>query len=154
MGIVVQQVSVQVLKPFVDYHGLCLQDVDDVVVPVRWPEGWSAGEFLVAREGRIDLTSAGHTHEAVMRVEVWDGEPPRGGEVWDETGEAELVSSGGGLAVWGVTGPIEETVALGEESARWRVRVCCAGRARVAELAAVDVPEGVERWLVQFWPYG
>ncbi|MEU5160917.1 hypothetical protein AB0G74_15100 [Streptomyces sp. NPDC020875] len=109
--------------------------------------------MVAGRVGRVDLESAGHTHEAVMDVEVWNGEPP--GEApgeWDVIADTRLYSLSGELDVWGMTGPIEETVLLGREGVYWRVRVRCAGRAEVARLAALGVPEGVERWLVQFWP--
>ncbi|MFI1884861.1 hypothetical protein [Streptomyces jumonjinensis] len=150
-----RKVREQRLEPWVDFFGLCLQESDDEGVPVRWPEERDmGGGFLIAREGRIDLESAGHTHQAVMTVEVWDGEPPAEvpGE-WEEQAEAELFSRSGELVVWAVTmGPDEEVVELGQPGVRWRVRVRCGGRARVAELAPLDVVEGIEVYLVQLWP--
>ncbi|GAA2254862.1 hypothetical protein GCM10010232_50110 [Streptomyces amakusaensis] len=153
-----QKVSEQHLKPWVDFFGLCLQEADGEGVPVRWPgEREMDGEFLIAREGRIDLESAGHTHQAAMTVEVWDAEPPADlpGE-WDAEAEAELFSLSGRLRVWAVTyGPDEESVELGRAGVRWRVRVRCAGRTRVAELAPleeVEEVEGVEQYVVQMWP--
>lgn len=143
----------QSVEPLVDYFGLCLQEADDAGVPVRWPEGWEVGQALaVGRPGRLDLESAGHTHQAVMKVEVWDGAPPVVAGEWEVSAVAELFSLSGQLTVWGVTGPAYECVDLGRPDTRWRVRVHCAGRARLAEPASVDVPDGVERWLMQFWP--
>ncbi|MFF2130713.1 hypothetical protein ACFVW1_36175 [Streptomyces olivochromogenes] len=40
---------------------------------------------------------------------------------------------------------------LSDTDAMWQVRVYCDGRREVARLAQEDVPEGVERYLVQFW---
>lgn len=34
----------------------------------------------------------------------------------------------------------------------WKARVYCAGREEVRRLAQEGVPEGIEEYLVQFWP--
>lgn len=60
----------------VDFYGLYLQDWDDSQVPVLFPEGWEAGPFLRARQGRLDITSGGHSHTAGLTTEEWDAEPP------------------------------------------------------------------------------
>ncbi|MGW6455109.1 hypothetical protein ACWF94_04145 [Streptomyces sp. NPDC055078] len=152
---VARRMHAQHLEPWVDHFGLCLQEADDAGVPVRWPEGRViGGGFLIARVGRIDLESAGHTHQAGLTVEVWDGEPPAElpGE-WEEQAEAEVFFPSGEVAVWAVTmGPDEVIVKLGRTGVRWRVRVRCGGRAQVAELATLDVVEGVEQYVVQMWP--
>jgi hypothetical protein len=49
-------------------------------------------------------------------------------------------------------GRTEEVVALGS-AGLWRVRVSCADRGEAAALpAGAGTGEGVERYLMQFWP--
>lgn len=55
--------------------------------------------------------------------------------------------------MWAVAGgPMPAYVQLSDHSAGWRVRAHCRGRDEVRRLAREGVPEGVERYLVQFWP--
>ena len=148
-------VSRQDLDVDVDFYGWCLQDVDDSMVPVSFPEGFEGGAFLTAHEGRLDFTSAGHTHTAALAAEVWDGAPAAEGrgDGWDEVAEGRISCSSGQLAVWAVAGgPMQTYVQLPDHSAGWRVRAHCRGREAVRQLAPEGVPEGVERYLVQFWP--
>ncbi|MGW2233371.1 hypothetical protein [Streptomyces sp. NPDC001759] len=146
----------QELDVEVDFYGFALQDVDDTQVPVEYPEGREADSaFLTAREGRLDIKSAGHTHTATLSAEVWDGEPPAAADrgSWEEQGEAQFRSPSGELAVWTVTGgPMDTYLSLSETGGSWRVRVYCEGRAEVRRLAWEGVPEGIEHYLVQFWP--
>lgn len=146
----------QKLDVEVDSYGFALQDLDDTQVPLEYPEGREAGRaFLTAHEGRLDIESAGHTHTAAMTAEVWDGEPAASDDRgdWEEKAEAQLHSPSGELALWSVAaGPRDTHVHLSDTDGMWQVRVYCEGRREVARLAQEDVPEGVERYLVQFWP--
>lgn len=46
----------------VEFFGFCLQERDAAAVPVQFSEGWDTeGGFLTAREGGLDVKSAGHT---------------------------------------------------------------------------------------------
>ncbi|WP_326680938.1 hypothetical protein [Streptomyces sp. NBC_01237] len=148
-------VSRQGLDVEVDFYGWCLQDVDDTVVPVPFPEGFDGESFLAAHEGRLDFSSAGHTHTAALTAEVWDDEPAEAGAEngWDEVAEGVIVCRSGELAVWAVAGgPMPVYVRLSGQAGRWRVRAHCRGREEVRRLAREGVPEGVERYLIQFWP--
>ncbi|WP_228978395.1 hypothetical protein [Streptomyces sp. DH12] len=90
-----------------------------------------------------------------MRAEVWDGEPPvDASEPWEVSGNAELRCRTGPLQVWSVScGPIAEEVQLGAPDREWHVRVYCAGRQEVVRVVEDEgIAEGVERYLVQFWP--
>ncbi|MFF4041153.1 hypothetical protein [Streptomyces sp. NPDC001816] len=142
----------------VDFNGFALQDVDDTLVPLEYPEGREpGGAFLTAREARLDIESAGHTHTATLATEVWDTEPPAADDRgdWEERGEVVLHCPSGELALWGVTsGPRETYLQLPEKDVTWRVRVYCEGRQEVRRLAQEGVPEGIEHYLVQFWPAG
>ena len=146
----------QELDVEVDFYGFALQDADDNQVPLAYPEGREAGgAFLTARVGRLDIESAGHTHTATLSAEVWDGEPAAADDrgEWEERGEARIHNSSGELAVWGVTGgPMDTCLKLADSGGGWRVRVYCEGRAEVRRSARQGVPEGIERYLVQFWP--
>lgn len=136
----------------VDYGAWALQDWDDTQVPVRFPEGFERGVFLSARPGRLDFTSAGHTHTAGLTVEVWDGEPDIPAGEWEETAEASLHCSSGKLRARSMAGgPMPGSIELSDGPGTWRVRVVSTGRGRVAELAARGVPEGVEQYITQFW---
>jgi hypothetical protein len=155
-AVVAELIRQQELDVEVDFYGFALQDVDDTQVPVGYPEGREAGgAFVTARVGRLDIESAGHTHTAALTAEVWDGEPPTAEErgQWEERAEARIASSSGELAVWAVTGgPMDTYLHLSDSGGVWRVRVYCEGRSEVRRLAQEGVPEGVEYYLVQFWP--
>ncbi|GAB2606504.1 hypothetical protein GCM10027168_44210 [Streptomyces capparidis] len=145
----------QVIELPVAFGGFALQDADDLEVPCRFPDERASlgADLLTTFEGRIDVESAGHTHQAPLTAEIWDGEPPADDrEAWDVRGDTEIRSRAGALAVWVVTGARLELIHLGEKNMLWGVRVYCCGREEVARLASVEVPEGVERYLVQFWP--
>jgi hypothetical protein len=146
-----QEVAVEV-----DFYGFCLQEARDEYVPVAYPDGRAGiGEPLVtAHPGRLDIESGGHTHTARLIAEVFGSEPPADSrDAWEATDDASLFSHSGELRIWAVAGgPVEDRLVLGAADTRWRVRVHCAGRARVARLAQLGVPKGVERYLVQFWP--
>ncbi|MBP2401302.1 hypothetical protein [Streptomyces syringium] len=138
----------------VDFYGFGLQDTDDSAVPDSYPDGREPdGPFLSAYEGRIDIESAGHTHTAALTVEVWDANPPQDKRLaWEVQDETELQSPSGELEIRAAAGAQEGYVELGSPNRLWRVRLFCAGREEVADLAQHGVPNGVERYLAQFWP--
>ncbi|WP_228454546.1 hypothetical protein [Streptomyces alkaliphilus] len=147
-------VDERVLTAWVEFYGMCLQDEDDTRVPVPFPEGFEDNTgFLTARPGRIDLRSAGHTHNPSMTVQVWDGPPPAPPGQWDETGQAELETSAGSVTICSLgSGPMPERIVLPHPGS-WSVRVCCTGRDEVARRAALEgAVNDVERYVVQFWP--
>jgi hypothetical protein len=154
--VVAELIQQQELDVEVDYYGFALQDLDDTQIPLEYPEGREAGgAFLTAHEGRLDIESAGHTHTAALTAEAWDSEPPAadGRGDWEERAEVRLHCPSGELALWGVaTGPMDTSVHLSDTDGMWQVRVYCEGRREVQRLAQEGVPEGVERYLVQFWP--
>ncbi|MFI8942737.1 hypothetical protein [Streptomyces syringium] len=144
----------QTLHVHVDFYGFGLQDTDDSLVPDPYPDGREdAASFLTAHEGRIDIESAGHTHTAALTAETWDAEPPEDRSIaWDVRQDAEILSPSGELEIRTVAGAHDEYLELGTPGALWKLRVYCAGREEVARLAQQGVPEGVERYLAQFWP--
>ncbi|MCX5115341.1 hypothetical protein OOK13_44330 [Streptomyces sp. NBC_00378] len=146
------------IRVSVEFHAFALQEEDDMEVAAPFPEERAEAPgavFLTAYDKRLDFESAGHTHEAVLTAEVWSSEPSVTGDVrWEVQGEAEIFSTTGNLSVETMSGVGEGRVELGRPDTLWKVRASCSGRAEVARLAAVDVPVGVERYLVQFWPAG
>ncbi|MFF9039762.1 hypothetical protein ACF090_30345 [Streptomyces sp. NPDC014892] len=90
-----------------------------------------------------------------MTAQVWDGEPPLDtSRVWDQRADTTVRSATGTLEVWAVAyGPIEDVIELGASDRDWHVRVYCSGRDEVARVIEEEgIAEGVERYLVQFWP--
>ncbi|MFI2740955.1 hypothetical protein [Streptomyces sp. NPDC018711] len=107
------------------------------------------------RPGRVDIESAAHTHTAVMTAQVWDAEPPVDDtRAWEEQAETTLRCQTGSLQVWGVTcGPVAQEIELGTPGTEWNVRVLSTGRAAAAKAVEEEgVAEGIETYLVQFWP--
>ncbi|MFF7258675.1 hypothetical protein ACFZCL_00050 [Streptomyces sp. NPDC008159] len=145
----------QHLDADVEYHGFAFQESDDGDLPVPFPDDFEDGVFLNAFPGRLDFYSAGHTHTASVTVEVWDGEPPaQDPSQWDEQAEAGFESTSGEVAVWS-TGRADDVITLSEVGGSWRVRASCTGREQAAALSEQEgVGEGVEKYLVQFWPAG
>ncbi|WP_031104630.1 hypothetical protein [Streptomyces sp. NRRL S-146] len=145
----------QHLDANVGYHGLGLQESDDGDLPVPFPDDFKQGVFLNDFPGRLDIFSAGHTHTAAVTVEVWDGEPPeQDPSQWDEQAETDFKSTSGEVAVWSMSlGRADDVITLADSGGSWRVRVSCAGRSEAAALSEQEgTGEGVERYLVQFWP--
>ncbi|GAA2656781.1 hypothetical protein [Streptomyces vastus] len=139
----------------VEYHGFGFQESDDGDLPVPFPDDFADGVFLNAFPGRLDIYSAGHTHTASVTVEVWDGEPPvQDPSRWDEQAEADFESTSGEVAVWSMgLGRADDAIALADAGGSWRVRVSCTGRSEAAALSEQEgTGEGVEKYLVQFWP--
>lgn len=152
MAVLVRQQSVEIP---VDFYGFSLQDGDDTQVPVPFPDDSpdEDADLLTPFEGRVDVRSAGHTHGALLKAEVWDGEPPADHrEVWEAQGEMEIRSTSGTLAVWVVAGATMEDLELGAPGRLWKLRMYCTGREEVARQAQPGVPHGVERYVAQFWP--
>lgn len=145
----------QHLDADVEYHGFGFQESDDGDLPVPFPDDFADGVFLNAFPGRLDIYSAGHTHTASVTVEVWDGEPPvQDSSWWDEQAEADFVSSSGEVAVWSMgLGRADDVISLADSGGSWHVRVNCTGRSEAAALSEQEgTGEGVEKYLVQFWP--
>lgn len=140
----------------VEFHHFCVQEADDDLVPVPYPDGTAPdGRFLTAHECRVDVSSAGHTHTATLTAQIWDERPAEDtGIAWEEQGETEICSGSGTLSFVVVGGPQPETLELGVPGRRWGLRICSAGRRQVARLAPEGVPHGVEQYLLQFWPAG
>ncbi|GLF94741.1 hypothetical protein [Streptomyces yaizuensis] len=137
-------------KVRVTYHGWCIQESDEALIPVPYPDE-SSDAFLTQFEHRVDLYSAGHTHYADVVIEHWDSEPaPDGRRHWDETATAEFVSVSGEAAIWS-DGRDHDVNLLGPGA--WKLRAHCAGRAEVARACKEgSVADGVEKYLIQFWP--
>ncbi|MFF9607863.1 hypothetical protein ACF1GY_37370 [Streptomyces sp. NPDC014684] len=152
-----QLVRQQQVGVFVGYHAFGLQESDDAVLDLLFPDDFDFGAFLSTHPGRLDITSAGHTHTAAVTVEVWDGSPPAQDPAgWEEQAEADFESVSGQVAVWSMSlGRMDDLITLAETGGSWRVRVSSSGRAAVKTLAeSEESVEGVEHYLVQFWPAG
>ncbi|MFJ2819407.1 hypothetical protein [Streptomyces sp. NPDC087294] len=148
-----QLISRQEFPVMVDFNGWALQDWDDTQVPVLFPEGFEYGPFLGAYPGRLDFSSAGHTHTASLTVEVWDSVPDVPPGEWDESAEASVFCASGKMRARAVAGgPMPEQIVLSSDPCWWNVRVLCAGRQEVAEQAQQGAVHGVERYTAQFSP--
>ncbi|WP_051716375.1 hypothetical protein [Streptomyces bikiniensis] len=142
----------QHIDAHVDHYGLGLQDADDAWLPTMFPEGFTRGPFVSQRPGRIDLTSAGHTQTVSFDAEIWSAVPTQPDGKWDEFANARIECRSGELRLWSVTGgPAAQSVALPREPMEWNVRIYCRGRANAAQACLTGVPQGVERYLAQFW---
>jgi hypothetical protein len=145
----------QHLDADVGHHGFGLQESDDGDLPLPFPDDFKQGVFLNHFPGRLDIYSGGHTHTAAVTVEVWDGQPPeQDPSEWDEQAEAPFESTSGEVAVWSMDlGRADDVITLADSGGSWRVRVSCAGRREAAALSEQEgTGEGVEKYLVQFWP--
>ncbi|MFJ8955210.1 hypothetical protein ACIRO1_34470 [Streptomyces sp. NPDC102381] len=138
----------QRLDAEVMFYGLWMQDTgasfDDEPAPDA-PFASSAG-------ARVVIHSAGHTHTADLRAEVWDEEPPQPPGEWEESAQTQIDAPAGQLRLWTYAAVSKEDILLGQPGRTWNVRVQARGRREVHALAQLDVPEGVEHYLVQFWP--
>ncbi|MFF4590925.1 hypothetical protein [Streptomyces sp. NPDC001388] len=101
-------------------------------MPVPFPDGFTRGVFRNVFPGRLDIFSAGHTHTASVDIEVWEAQPHvREPGAWDEQAEADFESTSGEVALWSMSLGRTEAAALSEDE---------------------GTGQGVERYLMQFWP--
>ncbi|MBH1938880.1 hypothetical protein I5Q34_32260 [Streptomyces sp. AV19] len=151
-----QRLTQQEFEVLVSYHGFGMQESDESFVSVEYPDDTEFGVFLQTFQGRLDLSSAAHTHIAPLTVEVWDGTPePNTSQNWEETEEATLHTTSGELAVWDGTGRADaDVIRLGGSGGTWQVRAMSSGRreAERVEYETGDSVSGIEKYLVQFWP--
>lgn len=136
-------------------HAFGFQESDDGDLPVPFPDDFEQGVFLNAFPGRLDISSAGHTHTASVNVEVWAGRPPAQDRAdWDEQAAADFESASGEVAVWSMSlGRADDVITLADTGGSWRVRVSCTGRAEAATLSEDEgTGGGAEKYLVQFGP--
>ncbi|MFB6756316.1 hypothetical protein ACFCX6_35965 [Streptomyces sp. NPDC056353] len=140
--------TTQQLDAEVCFYGLWMQDstvsFDD--------EPAQDAPFGSASGARLVIHSAGHTHTASFRAEVWDEAPPQMSGLWEQQAETRVDVPSGRLQLWTYTAMTMDEIALGMTGRTWHVRVYAKGRDQVRELAQHDVPEGVEQYVVQFWP--
>ncbi|MFI0914196.1 hypothetical protein [Streptomyces abikoensis] len=143
---------VQDVKVNVEFYSFGIQEDDDLKVPVPYPDRSEGNVFLKALPMRLDFGSAGHTHTASLRAEVWAQRPDVDNQpAWDEVDCAEIETVTGRLGVWAI-GRALDVIDLGAPGT-WRVRVTVQGRDEVRHLARTVGPVmDVERWLLQFWP--
>ncbi|MFD7306336.1 hypothetical protein ACFV83_36425, partial [Streptomyces pharetrae] len=153
--LVAQMVRRQRVSAYVAFHAFALQESDDADLPVPFPDEFPRHSFIGTHPGRLDIRSGGHTHTAILDVEVWDGvPPPQDPADWDEQAEADFESTSGQVAVWsGSIGRMDDDIPLADSGGLWRVRVHCVGRAETAALSEGEgTGVGVERYLIQFRP--
>ncbi|MGW1760666.1 hypothetical protein [Streptomyces mirabilis] len=112
----------QKLDVEVDFYGFALQDLDATQVPLEYPEGREADGAFLT------------AHEGRLDVESAG-----------HTHTAAMTAE-----VWDGEPPAADD--RGATDGMWQVRVYCECRREVARLAQEGMPEGVERYLVQFWP--
>ncbi|MFG2604795.1 hypothetical protein ACGFT2_14780 [Streptomyces sp. NPDC048514] len=150
-----QLVREQHVDVFVSGYAFGLQESDDACLDLLFPDDFDFGTFLSAHPGRVDVTSAGHTHTASVTVEVWDGPAPvRDPAGWEQQAETDFESVSGRVAIWSMdVGRLDALITLADQGGSWRVRISSSGRAEVRALAESEESiEAVERYLVQFWP--
>lgn len=145
----------QEMEVEVGFYSFALQEADDNLVPSPFPEGADSGHFLSFRERRIDIESGGHTHTASLTAEVWDSEPSKDARGdWEAEGVGQIESLSGELTICQMMGNAGTYIQLGRPHTMWNARIQSSGRDAVNQLAQVDVPTGVEQYLVQLWPAG
>ncbi|GAB7028601.1 hypothetical protein JCM4914_00620 [Streptomyces platensis subsp. malvinus] len=146
-----RRLSRQELEVEVEFYSFALQEADDSLVPNPFPEDSESDDFISLHERRIDIKSGGHTHTATLTAEVWTTAPEVVEGEWEAEGGGEIECPTGELAVREMMGNSGNYIEL-KQAGLWKFRAYCTGREAVYRLAQVDVPSGVERYLVQFWP--
>ncbi|MFC8435701.1 hypothetical protein [Streptomyces sp. NPDC057253] len=132
-----------------------LMDEDAAACPHPWPAGPRPADVSVhAQYGRIDFTTGAPDHRAAVRLEAWDGVPgvPEGS--WEDDERVALVLPSGRVQLWTLTmGPGRAVFEVGGPGA-YEVQTWARGRDTALELnwRAQPVPDGTERYVVQFWP--
>jgi hypothetical protein len=141
-------------RVLVEYGVFGLMDLDVAGCPRPWPQEPLGGDAVTVIPNRVDFQSAARDHEAAVRMEAAPGEPPPLGPEWPDVEEVDLPLSSGRVRLWTVTmGPSEQVFTVGGRG-RYRLRVGCCGHDEALELnrSGRPVPDGTERYLLQFWP--
>jgi hypothetical protein len=119
--------------------------------------GGTDGRFVGCGPDVIVITSESQLlHEAAVRLESWDEEPPAPGGDWDDVQSGRLSVSEDSIAVGGLwESDISDRLPLRTDG--WHhVRVYTGGRAALrawdAQWDGGDAPVGLERFVVQLWP--
>ena len=134
----------------VEYGVFGLMDLDVAGCPRPWPQEPLAADAVTAIRNRVDVPSAARDHEATVRLESSPREPA----VTDDVEEVDVELTSGRVRLWTVTmGPSAHVHEVGPPGG-YRLRVACEGRDEAAALSAAGrpVPDGTERYLLQFWP--
>jgi len=100
--------------------------------------------FATSGDGWLHLTSGSSTHAPHVDLQVWDREPTRQVDSWEEFDELPLTARGGRLEI------LSRGVDLPSDGA-FTVRVYAQGRTTDPCLDGPQV-DCSERWLVQLWP--
>jgi hypothetical protein len=111
--------------------------------PMTMLIGVNAAAF---RSGAVDQT-------VVVSLQTWDGDPgPVADGVWEEVWDGELDLTSGRVRAVSVTAFTTDEDLLVGPPGRYHLRACSRGRAEAARVfAAGDLPDGVERWQLDFW---
>lgn len=163
-----------VSAPVAAADGLVPVSYSSILIQRDWSDGDEAdppavdppdGDGVTAGLDGLCIGSAASHHEASVRLERWEGEPPRlptPGTDWQASWQTVMpVSAAGTFRAWEVTGgPVEDWGLDLPKAGPWAVRVYSAGSAALREAVRfepheqVPYPVGVEKYLVQFWPAG
>ncbi|WP_042365231.1 hypothetical protein [Streptacidiphilus neutrinimicus] len=118
----------------------------------------SRAAFVEIRPGRLDITTAAHTHEVVLTVNVLTGPPaPDAVGNVEESTSGTVTSPSGELAAWEMLGRTPYTISLSHGPGTYGFDAVSMGGAAVrrAETAIGGGPTGaVERIRIRFWPAG
>ncbi len=137
------------------YSFFYLQDggqtwLDDDSLPPSPAEG---DELTATGKDWVSIVSEAQDHVAGIQLEAWATEPPRQDD-WEISEDFQVVWSTGEIAPVAVTmGPSEEEIIVGPPGT-YAGRVYSRGRedTRNAREAGLEIPDGLEQYLVQFWP--
>jgi hypothetical protein len=135
-------------RVFVTYATAAVFSGDD---PDEAASGWDAfwagqtnGLCGAAVSGVLKLTVATHTGWIPFRIELHDG-PPAAGDVWEEIVEVSFVPAQEDLYLQGLDAENRYPLTLPVNS--YRARFCARG---FDDAAAGE--EGMDAYLIQFWP--
>ncbi len=124
-------------------------------------------EIMIAVPPGIAIASAASDHEADVQLEVWEQEPPAqavGTDGWEVTRElVTRLGQGPWMPTVVAEGPVEDFEVIVPVAGDYKVRLYSAGRDLVVaardraigdltEDSDLEIPEGVERYLIQAWP--
>lgn len=145
---------------YVDHRQIFIAGRGGTIPAMKLP----AKLLWAGRDGAV-LLSAAQEHDAGLRFEIWSSAPPPNtSREWEMQEEGRLEMTVDELAFGGpTTGMTSDPIKL-PAAGTYAIRVYCAGREAVhaAEEATQDpdiedeadleMPEGLEQWLVQLWP--
>lgn len=145
-------------EAWVEYGGFYLVDLSSEPLLKEDDPGAAGSGSHDGQVGGVEFRCSSDDINPRVRMQAWDGEPPLAPGEWEEVRTMTFTARTGRVQLAGVTaGPSGREFLIGPPHFVYGLRVHRTGAAEAARRRAEwngenDLPRGVVRYLLQFWP--